>query len=97
MANQILKTNNGVFTKDSSNLSHYISNFGENILSAAEDAMSCLPKPADASFFWFNGTFCPILSTDTHIELADRWQEWRKAYQENPGSLLSKIEEFSKK
>lgn len=88
----IIATGYGEFRQDGSDVWHYAFKMGGDVGGAAEDAIDSLP--GSPSYFWFNGTYCPIQRGDTPAELVYRWYEWRVAYQE--GKLLEKITEYSR-
>jgi hypothetical protein len=84
------KTRAGYFARDKSGLWHYTHDrdrAGEDVWSAAEDALQGRPK--EASWFWFNGTPAPMFKGDGKDNLYSRWNEWRNAYQSgDPSNLL---------
>ncbi len=87
------KTDQGSFREDLSGLWHYQPEAGCNVEQAVEDALKNRPGVA---WFWFNGTFCPIFTTDNVDALLRRWEQWRKIYQSDPGeSLITLLEKLA--
>ncbi len=88
---RIVKTRHGFYGEDRSDLWHYRYNKGAGtVYLAAQDALE--NHPGRASWFWFNGTFCPILLGDDLAKLVERWSEWRTEFQRDPKSLLTLLE-----
>jgi hypothetical protein len=95
MAEHDKKTELGNFHQDPSGLWHYNFRSVGLVARAANDAMEHRPEGV-AIWFWFNGSPCPMFPTDDRPTLLSRWDKWRTAYQSNPASLLSLLEETSK-
>lgn len=85
-------TPHGQVTIDKTGLKHYRSQSGSDVGQAAEDAVGALPE--GGGWFWFSGTFCPILPGDTSQALENRWWVWREKYE--AGGLLSQLDAFSR-
>lgn len=83
------KTALGRYREDFSGLWHYQFNSLGNGYQAAEDAIANRPGP---TWFWFNGTPCPIFVTDNVKSLVERWASWRRSYQDNPDRLMDLIQ-----
>ena len=91
-----IATENGVYTADRSGLFHYeMTSVGE-LSDAIKDALEGRPENT-SSWFWLNGTFAPIEPEDTIETLSERWSEWRKLHQEDPGLLRVQLQEYSGK
>jgi hypothetical protein len=72
------------WNKDASGLSHYVFSTLGHVSVAIEDALAT--RPTTPSWFWFNGTPCPMLDGDDAAAVGRRWSEWRAAYQQ--GDLI---------
>ena len=82
------------FYQDPSGMWHHASKETVMVQDAAQEA--CEHVAGRPAWFWWNGTFSPILPSDTANKLVDRWSEWRRRYQENPKNILVDLEVFSK-
>ena len=93
-AERPITTESGQYRQDRSGLWHYhYSQASGTVSDAARDAIA--HHPGNAAWFWFNGTFSPIIVGDDTRNLVERWNLWRFKFQDNPKSLPSLIEEFT--
>lgn len=85
------RTHDGFYNQDPSGLWHYRYTKGAGtVFIAAKDAID--NHPGRAAWFWFNGTFCPILLGDTPRDIVERWNMWRSYFQKDPKSLLTLLD-----
>lgn len=86
-------TEGGCYVQDRCGIWHYRRHALGHVSNAFEDALK--HKPDGACFFWFNGTYAPILKGDDVNALNDRWWSWRQAHQETPALLTVRLDRMA--
>jgi len=82
-----------MWTNDQSGVAHFRFDGIGIVYDALQRALDTMPD--GVCWFWWNGTFAPILISDKQDpgQLYNRWSEWREAHQ--AGKLLAMIHTFT--
>ena len=80
------------FHQDPSGLWHHESRELGLAHAAAEEA--CEHVAGRVAWFWWGGTFAPILPGDTAVTLISRWSTWRRRYQADHSNTLRDLVQF---
>ncbi len=83
------------FHQDPSGLWHHVS--CENGLAQEAAKEACEYVAGRVAWFWWLGTFAPILPGDTADTLHSRWSTWRQSYQADRSNTLSDLAKFCEK
>lgn len=80
------------FHQDPSGLWHHESRGIGHAEYAAKEA--CEYVNGRVAWFWWNGTFAPIVPGDTTLTLLSRWSTWRQHYQADHSNTLRDLAQF---
>jgi hypothetical protein len=83
------------FHQDPSGLWHHESRELGSVYEAANEASEHLA--GRVAWFWWCGTFSPILPGDTADTLERRWSTWRQRFQADNSNTLRDLIQFCKK